>query len=134
MTNVAVLGAGSWGTALAKLLADKHNPTMIWSHRAELAALINERHENPRYLPGAELPLTMRATADFEEALRGAELVLVVLPSHALRGVIQKARPFIPEGALLCSATKGIENDTLSLMSDVLLEELGHAAEPRLTY
>jgi glycerol-3-phosphate dehydrogenase (NAD(P)+) len=134
MTNVAVLGAGSWGTALAKLLADKQNPTMIWSHRAALVEPINELHENPRYLPGAELPRALRATSDLEEALRGAELVVAVLPSHALRGVIREARPFIPANALICSATKGIENDTLSLMSDVLLQELGHQVQPRLTY
>jgi glycerol-3-phosphate dehydrogenase (NAD(P)+) len=134
MTNVAVLGAGSWGTALAKLLADKQNPTLLWSHRADLVQPINERHENPRYLPGARLPPALRATSDLEEALRGAELVVCVVPSHALRGVIREARRFVPPSALLCSATKGIENDTLSLMSDVLLDELGHAVQPRLTY
>ena len=134
MTNVAVLGAGSWGTALAKLLADKQNPTLIWSHRPDLVQPINEQHENPRYLPGAELPPTLRATSDLEEALRGAELVVCVVPSHALRGVIREARRFVPSSALLCSATKGIENDSLSLMSDVLLDELGHAVQPRLTY
>ena len=86
MTNVAVLGAGSWGTALAKLLADKQNPTLIWSHRADLVQPINERRENPRYLPGAALPPTLRATSDLEEALRSAELVVCVVPSHALHG------------------------------------------------
>jgi glycerol-3-phosphate dehydrogenase (NAD(P)+) len=134
MTNVAVLGAGAWGTALAKLLADKRNPTMLWSHRREVAEHINEHHVNDRYLPGAELPANLRATADVEEALAGAELVVVVIPSHGLRHVVRDARRHIPSGALLCSASKGIENDSLMLMSDVLLEELGHAAQPRLTY
>src|SRR5580704_4988646 len=109
MTNVAVLGAGAWGTALAKLLADKQNPTLLWSHRRELADQINERHVNERYLPGAELPPTLRATADMEEALTGAELVVIVIPSHGLRSAIRDARPHIPSGALLCSASKGIE-------------------------
>ena len=134
MMNVAVLGAGAWGTALAKLLADKQNPTRLWSHRRELADIINERHVNPRYLPTAELPATLSATHDLGEALRGAELVVVVVPSHGLRAVMRDARPHIPESALLCSATKGIENESLMLMSDVLLEELGHAVQPRLTY
>jgi glycerol-3-phosphate dehydrogenase (NAD(P)+) len=134
MMNVAVLGAGSWGTALAKLLADKGNATKIWSHRADLVQHINEQHVNPRYLAQAELPKNLVASADLEEALRGAELVVSVVPSHALRGVIREARPFIPASALICSATKGIENDSLSLMSDVLLQELGHAVQPRLTY
>lgn len=134
MMNVAVLGAGSWGTALAKLLADKGNATKIWSHRADLVQHINEQHVNPRYLAHAELPKNLVASADLEEALRGAELVVSVVPSHALRGVIREAKPFIPASALICSATKGIENDSLSLMSDVLLQELGHAVQPRLTY
>jgi glycerol-3-phosphate dehydrogenase (NAD(P)+) len=132
--QVAVLGAGAWGTALAKVLADKDNPTLIWSHRADLAAAINEEGVNHRYLPVARLPKTLRATADLHEALHRAELVVVVVPSHALRGVMREARPHVPEGALLCSATKGIENESLMLMSDVLLDELGAAVMPRLTY
>jgi glycerol-3-phosphate dehydrogenase (NAD(P)+) len=134
MMNVAVLGAGAWGTALAKVLADKHYPTRIWSHRREVAEGINEQHVNARYLPSAVLPATLRATHDLEEALHAAELVVVVIPSHGLRAVMRDARRHVPEGALLCSASKGIENDSLMLMSDVLLEELGHAVQPRLTY
>lgn len=134
MSNVAVLGAGAWGTALAKVLADKDNPTRLWSHRPELADQINSERVNHRYLPIAELPPNLRATGDIEEALCGAELVIVVVPSHALRDVIRDARPYIPGGALLCSATKGIENDSLMLMSEVMLDELGRGVLPRLTY
>ncbi len=134
MMNVAVLGAGAWGTALAKLLADKHHPTRLWSHRREVADTINEGRVNTRYLPSAELPASLRATHDLEEALHGAELVVVVIPSHGLRAVMRDARRHIPAGALLCSASKGIDNDSLMLMSDVLLDELGHAVQPRLTY
>src|SRR3954469_14547177 len=134
MMNVAVLGAGAWGTALAKVLADKQNPTLIWSHRREVADTINERHVNARYLPTAELPPSLRATHDLEEALQGAQLVVVVIPSHGLRAVMRDARRHVPERALICSASKGIENDSLMMMSDVLLEELGHAVQPRLTY
>jgi len=76
----------------------------------------------------------LSATSDFGEALSKAELLVVVVPSHALRGVIKEAKPFIPRGALICSATKGIENDSLALMSEVLLEELGDEVESRLTY
>ncbi len=134
MINVAVLGAGAWGTALAKVLADKGNPTALWAHRAELADHIQRDRVNRRYLPSAELPLNLRATGDLEGALRGAELVVIVVPSHALRFVVREARAHIPGGALLCSATKGIENDSLMLMSEVLLDELGRDVEPRLTY
>jgi glycerol-3-phosphate dehydrogenase (NAD(P)+) len=134
MINVAVLGAGAWGTALAKLLADKQHPTRIWSHRPELVSQINEGRVNARYLPSAELPPNLVASADLEETLRGADLVVTVVPSHALRGVMREARPFMPPRALICSATKGIENESLALMSEVLLQELGHATQPRLTY
>jgi glycerol-3-phosphate dehydrogenase (NAD(P)+) len=134
MPKVAVLGAGAWGTALAKVLADKQNPTLVWSHRPELAGQINAERVNARYLPSARLPEGLRATHDMQEALRGAELVVVVVPSHAMRDVIAQARPYIPTGALLCSATKGIENESLMLMSEVLVDELGKAVEPRLTY
>jgi glycerol-3-phosphate dehydrogenase (NAD(P)+) len=134
MANIAVLGAGAWGTALAKVLADKQNPTFLWSHTPALARSINERRINERYLPSASLPPSLRATADLEEALRAAEIVVVVVPSHALRGVVAEARKFIPTNSLLCSATKGIENDSLMLMSEVLMDVLGHDVEHRLTY
>ncbi|WP_437687546.1 NAD(P)H-dependent glycerol-3-phosphate dehydrogenase [Sorangium sp. So ce176] len=134
MANVAVIGAGAWGTALAKLVADKGNPTALWAHQGELADRIGAERQNHRYLPGVELPASLRATSDLEDALRGVELALVVVPSHALREVVREAGPHIPRGALVCSATKGIENDSLMLMSEVLVDELGREAEPRLTY
>ncbi|MGK3985345.1 NAD(P)H-dependent glycerol-3-phosphate dehydrogenase [Sorangium sp. So ce136] len=134
MANVAVIGAGAWGTALAKLLADKGNPTALWAHQGELAERIGRERQNHRYLPGVELPGSLRATSDLEDALRGAELVVVVVPSHALREVVREAGRHIPRDALVCSATKGIENDSLMLMSEVLVDELGRAAEPRLSY
>jgi glycerol-3-phosphate dehydrogenase (NAD(P)+) len=132
--NVAVLGAGAWGTALAKVLADKLHPTMLWAHDAAHAAAINESRTNERYLKGFTLPPTLQATSDLAEALRGAELVVVVVPSHALRGVMRDARALIPSGALICSASKGIENESLMLMSEVLEAELGHDAVHRFTY
>ncbi|WP_438015866.1 NAD(P)H-dependent glycerol-3-phosphate dehydrogenase [Sorangium sp. So ce315] len=134
MANVAVIGAGAWGTALAKLLADKGNPTALWAHQGELAHRIEGERQNHRYLPGVALPASLRATSDLEDALRGAELVLLVVPSHALREVVREAGPHVPRGALVCSATKGIENDSLMLMSEVLVDELGRDVEPRLTY
>ncbi|HSN98874.1 MAG TPA: NAD(P)H-dependent glycerol-3-phosphate dehydrogenase [Candidatus Nanopelagicales bacterium] len=134
MGKAAVLGAGAWGTALAKVLADKGNEVAVWAHRPELAEQIQRDRVNARYLPNATLPPTLRATADLEEALGGAELVVVVIPSHALRGTVREARRYLPTGALICSATKGIENDSLMLMSETLVDELGPEVEPRLTY
>ncbi len=132
--KVAVLGAGAWGTALAKVLADKLHPTTLWAHDAAHAAVIDETRTNERYLKGFALPPSLHATADLGEALRGAELVVVVVPSHALRGVMREARALIPSEALVCSASKGIENDSLMLMSEVLEAELGHDAVRRFTY
>ncbi len=129
-----MLGAGAWGTALAKVLADKHFPTRVWSHRPEVADTINREHKNVRYLPTAELPETLTATHDLGDALAGAELVVVVIPSHGLRAVMRDARAHMPDKALICSASKGIENESLMMMSDLLLEELGHHVQPRLTY
>lgn len=134
MTQVCVLGAGAWGTALAKALADKGNPTLMWGHEPGHAEAINAAHTNAKYLPGAPLPETLRATSDLGEALHGAELVVVVVPSHALREVMVKAKPLVPANAILCSATKGIENDTLMLMSEVLADVMGSDVVPRLTY
>src|SRR5262245_17717741 len=110
--KVCVLGAGSWGTALAKLLADKQYATTIWTHRKEQADAINAERVNKRYLPMADLPSCLRATADLGAALHGAELIVEVVPSHALRSMLHEVRGMIPDNALLCGASKGIENDS----------------------
>ncbi len=134
MSQVCVLGAGAWGTALAKVLAEKGNPTRVWAHEADVARSIEDAHENVRYLPGHTLPETLTATVDLKHALDGAELVVVVVPTHAMREVLEKAKPLIPPQAILCSASKGIENETLMLMSEVLVDVLGEEVEPQLTY
>ncbi len=132
--KISVIGAGSFGTALAKQLADKDCATKIWARRAELADAINNDHCNERYLPGATLPDCLVATSDLAEALDGAELVVLVAPSHATRQVVRDAKAHLPAGALICCAAKGIENESLMLMSEVLVDELGEEATPRLTY
>jgi glycerol-3-phosphate dehydrogenase (NAD(P)+) len=132
--HVTVLGAGSWGTALAKVLADKGHPTTLWSHRASLAAEINDSRANAHYLPNAVLPGALTADAHLGRALAKAELVVVVVPSHALRGALREALPHLDPRALVCSASKGIENESLMLMSEVLVDEIGASASPRLTY
>ncbi|MBI4953808.1 MAG: NAD(P)-dependent glycerol-3-phosphate dehydrogenase [Myxococcales bacterium] len=134
MRKVAVLGAGAWGTALAKVLADKGLPTALWARRPELTDAIERDRANERYLPGAALPPTLTATARLGVALEGAELVVLVVPSHAMRDTMREAAGLLTEGALLCSASKGIENATLMLMSEVLVDVLGRDVEPRLTF
>src|SRR5262245_16323423 len=134
MTNVAVLGAGAFGTALAKVLAEQNNPTLLWARRPELAEAINTSHLNERYLPGVRLPNTLRATAGIGETLRDADLVLFVVPSHATREVAVEAKEHLPPDAFICSATKGIETDTLMLMSEVLIDVFGAENEDRMTF
>ena len=127
MSVVAVLGAGSWGTTLADLLARRGHEVRLWAFEAEVVDAINERHENPVFLPACPLAPSLRATGTAPDAARGAEVVLTVAPSHVLRRVVRDARAGIGPAALVVSATKGIEPDSLRLMSQVLEEELpGH--------
>jgi glycerol-3-phosphate dehydrogenase (NAD(P)+) len=133
-SKAAVLGAGAWGTALAKVLADKGDDVWIWARRAELTTPINEGHENTRYLPGIELPKNLRATDDLTLALKGADLVVFVAPSHATREVCRLAAPHIPQGVPVVSATKGIENDSLMFMDEVLRAELPAACAHHLAF
>jgi len=133
MQQVAVIGAGAWGTALGKLLADKGFAVRLHTHRHEHARQMAGARENVRYLPGFPLPETLEPTSDMEYALRGAEIVVLVVPSHALRATLEVARPFVPSSAALVSATKGIENDTLMLMAEVVKDVLGAAVAERFT-
>ena len=116
--KVAVLGAGAWGTALAKVLADKGDPVAMYCRRPDLVAQINEEHKNGRYLPSATLPRTLSATVDPEEALHVVSMVLFVAPSHATRDVAQLFARKVPKEAPIVSATKGIENDSLTFIDD----------------
>src|SRR5215472_9721222 len=128
--RVAVLGAGAWGTALGKTLADKGDAVLLWSRRRDLVDEINARSENVRYLPGAKLPPSMRATDDLEAALAGATMIVFVVPSHATREVARLAGPYVAHGVPIVSATKGIENESLMFMDEVLADELpGHARQ-----
>jgi len=132
MTRVAVLGAGSWGTALAGHLARKGVEARLWARRPALALEIRRRGENPAYLAGVPLAERVHVTGDLDEALAGADMVFFVVPSHGLRELARSCKELLPADAPIVSATKGIENDSLMLMTEVLRDELGAAAEPRL--
>ncbi len=138
--KVAVLGAGAWGTALAKLLAEKESGSdggrhvALWARRRELAQAIHTTHENARYLPGIPLPANLACTHDLAEALRGARLVVFVAPSHATREVARAAAPHITEGTAIVSATKGIENESLMFMDEILSQELPPYARKQLAF
>lgn len=122
---VAVLGAGSWGTALAALIARHGHPTTLWGRDADVVAAIDGRHENPRYLPGIGLPETLRATTDLAAAMAGAGLVLVVTPSHAFAEALRALAPHRPEGAGVAWASKGFEPGSGRFLHEVAAEVLG---------
>jgi glycerol-3-phosphate dehydrogenase (NAD(P)+) len=132
--RVAVIGAGSWGTALANLLARKGVDTVLWSHEPEVAVAIQERHLNPRYLSEVQLDPRLRATADIAEASRGADVVLSVSPSHVVRAVMSRVAPHLGDDALVVSASKGIEVDTLETMDQVLSDVLPAQVARRATF
>ena len=122
--NIAVIGAGSWGTALAKLLGDKGFSVDLWAHRPDhVAGLLRDR-ENTTYLPGFLLPTTVRPTADLAQAVSGKRVVVMVVPSHVYREVFTLLAPHLAPNAAIISATKGVENETLLTMNQVMAEVL----------
>jgi glycerol-3-phosphate dehydrogenase (NAD(P)+) len=122
--KVAVLGGGSWGTALAVHTARAGHEVRLWLRDAELARSVAERRENARYLPGIELPLAVDPGADLARSLEGADLVLVVTPSEFCRDLYRRLRGHLSESAEVVSATKGLEVETHLRMSEVASQEL----------
>jgi glycerol-3-phosphate dehydrogenase (NAD(P)+) len=118
--RVGVVGAGAWGTALADLLARNGQRVMLWAYEADVVASINERHENVRFLADATLHDAVHATGELGEAVRGADLVLFVTPSHVLRTLARRAAADVGDRATMVVASKGIERETLALMTDVV--------------
>jgi glycerol-3-phosphate dehydrogenase (NAD(P)+) len=125
MTRAAVIGAGSWGTAFAQVLVDAGTDTIICGRRTELADEINERHENPDYLPGIALSPGLRATADPDEALAGADIVVLAVPSQTLRANLVELVGRLPGDATLVSLMKGVELGTDKRMTEVIREVVG---------
>jgi glycerol-3-phosphate dehydrogenase (NAD(P)+) len=123
MNPIAVLGAGSWGTALAVHLARADHAVRLWARDPSLAAELNESRRNDRYLAGITVPDGVTSTADVASAVAGAPFVVLAVPSHGLRAVVAAARPSIAPDAILVSATKGLETGTLQRMSQVIEEE-----------
>jgi glycerol-3-phosphate dehydrogenase (NAD(P)+) len=124
-STTAVMGAGAWGTALAKLLADAGGEVTLWARRSDVAAEINAGRRNPDYLPGVQLPPGIRATGDADEALSGASTVLLAVPAQTMRANLEQWKSLFAEGATLVSAAKGIELDTLMRMSQVVIDVTG---------
>ncbi len=132
--DAVVLGAGSWGTALAKLLADNGHRVRLWCRRREQAEAIDGARENEAYLPGFRLPENLRATSDLAGALDGVGLVLSVVPTHGLRAVLEQAGELLPDDAPVLSCTKGIEQGTLQMVSQIFEEHLPEERHHLLTF
>jgi glycerol-3-phosphate dehydrogenase (NAD(P)+) len=129
--KAAVLGAGSWGTAYGKVLVDAGNEVTIWARRPEIAAAIVDKHANPDYLPGIELPAELHATHDPAAALADAELVAIAVPSQSLRDNLAGWTALLPPDATLVSLMKGVELGTTRRMSEVIAE-VAHAEPDRI--
>ncbi len=125
MTRAAVLGAGSWGTTFAKVLADAGTDVMLHARRTELVDVITATRESPEYLPGVRLPDAVRATADAAEALDGADVVVLAVPSQTLRANLTGWARLLPPEASLLSLMKGVELGTTKRMSEVICEVTG---------
>ncbi len=120
--KAAVIGAGSWGTAIANMLGDKDFDVTLWAYEKEVAEGINSGHINPLYMKEYTLSKNVKSTTELKEALADTEHIVMVTPSHVFRGILEKMLPFIRKGSLIISATKGIENTTLMMMSEIALE------------
>ena len=145
MSRIAVIGAGSWGTALAISLArqNRHQLT-LWAHSPSHADEMAERRENARYLPGFPLPAELRTTASLADGVEDAEIILCVTPSQALRATLQQMLPTLRPKQILLSASKGVEENTYLRMSEIMAElsaplagnsrpnPIGHARRPVL--
>lgn len=126
MKNLAIIGAGSWGTALAIVLAHRFPSVRLWVYETELAQRMRSSRENDVYLPDYQLPGHVEVDSDLGAVLRGAEIVLSVMPSHLVRGLYGRMLPFINESMIFVSATKGLENGTLLPVSEVIREVVGN--------
>ena len=130
--KIAVIGGGSWGTALAQLLAKKGETVALWAYEEAVVNAINVHHENTRYLPGALLPKNLTASSDLQKVLEGAKGVLFVVPSQHARPVLRQMASFIAANVPVVSATKGIEVKTFLPISEVIREGLNRERSDKI--
>ena len=128
--RVAVIGAGSWGTALAMVAARNRIDVTLWAREQEVVVEINRTRRNPFYLSGFELPENIRATTDVEDAIAGADFALLVVPSHAMREMATRLRPHLRSEMVLVNAAKGVENNTLMRMEEVVADVFRESFAP----
>ncbi len=122
--RVTVVGGGAWGTALAHALASRHHTVCLWAREPDVVEHISTTHANPRFLPGATLHPDLRATGDLTAAVQDAACIVYASPSFVLRHVVRESATAVPRHAIMVVATKGIEQSSLALMTDVVHEEV----------
>ncbi|MFZ5581011.1 MAG: NAD(P)H-dependent glycerol-3-phosphate dehydrogenase [Pseudomonadota bacterium] len=128
--TIAIFGAGAWGTALSILLARNGHAVRLWGRHAETMARLQAERANPRYLPDASFPDTLRATGDLDEALQDADLALIVTPSDGFRAFVRELAPRLPPNTRLAWASKGFEQGSAKRLDEILDEELPDHAPP----
>jgi glycerol-3-phosphate dehydrogenase (NAD(P)+) len=127
MSEIAIIGGGAWGTGLAIVLGRKGTHRVhLWAHEAEVCESITQRHVNEKFLPGRLIPGSVTASNALAIALTGAQIIVSVMPSQHCRGLFERMRPLIPPQALIVSATKGLEENSLQRMTEVITQVLGH--------
>ncbi len=132
--KIGVIGAGAWGTALALLLADKGYDVTLWMYEKDLAEETERTRENRTFLPGFSLPASVAVTSVMETAVKGKAVILSVVPSHTVRAVAKQFAPFLTDKAIIISASKGIEIDTLMPLSEVFKDALPKPFHNRLCF
>jgi len=132
--KIGVIGAGAWGTALAMLLAEKGHDVTLWMYEKDLAGETERTRENRAYLPGFTLPASIRVFSSLEQAARGKSVILSVVPSHTVRSVAKQLVPFLSPDAIIVSASKGIEIETLMPLSEVFKDVLPKEFHHRLCF
>ena len=125
MKKIAVIGAGGWGLALGLLLNEKKNQVIFWCYDQKEEEDILQHRENKRCLPGIKIPIEVRFTCDMEEALKEADVTILAVPSKAIRQTAAKMKPYLKDETIIVNVSKGIEEDTLLRLSEVITQETG---------
>ena len=133
MKHIAIIGAGSWGTALALTLANLGHAVRLWAYEEEVVESLRTRHENELFMPGVRLPESVIPTNDLAEALAGAEVVVTAAPSHVCRTLYERMLPRLQPDMVFVSATKGLDTERLMRMSEVFQSVVGESFRPQLT-
>src|ERR1700674_4929981 len=124
MAAVGVIGSGAWGTTLALLLANEGAQVMLWEHRPERAVEMEQRRENSLFLPGFRFPDSLQITSDIAQAVKGADMLLLVTPSQRMRENVRLLAPYLAQDTLCVSCSKGIEVSSLKRMTEVIQQEI----------